>query len=394
MASNTKSIDLESGSSQYLSITDGSQSGLDPSGDMSLMGWIRRESVGSFTGIMTKRGSGNGGYIFYFEDDSQIVFSYINTSGTDDVIYSTDATYTSTDWFHLAVTVDISAKAVLLYVNGSPVAGSYTRQNATAIGNTTAPFWLGAMNSGDTPNNFFDGKMDEIGFYDAVLSAGTILADYNSGDGTTRSASETNIVSGWRFEDDLLDITATDNDLSAPNGSAYSTDVPFVGDLILIVETMALTLTFNAILLKRGLKLIVATLSLVLTFNAILLKRALKFIVDTLAMTLTFNDIILTTAKVYKLVVDTLALTLTFNAILFRRAVRLVVDTLTMTLTFNDINLALVRAYKLVIDTMSLTLTFFQICLKGPTRWVNAAKNSTTWGNISKNTTKWINKCK
>ena len=44
-SANTHSTDLESGSSQYWSITDASQTGLDITGDFSIEGWVKLESL-------------------------------------------------------------------------------------------------------------------------------------------------------------------------------------------------------------------------------------------------------------------------------------------------------------------------------------------------------------
>ena len=75
-ALNSNSIDLESGSSQYLSIADANQAGLDLSDNLTLEAWVKFESfhASEATPLIFKRNAsgGNRSYSFYvnkFEDD-------------------------------------------------------------------------------------------------------------------------------------------------------------------------------------------------------------------------------------------------------------------------------------------------------------------------------------
>ena len=132
--------------------------------------------------------------------------------------------------------------------------------------------------------------------------------------------------------------------------------------------------------------LVVDTMALVFTYNAILLEAARKLVADTMALVFTFADVVLTRTFVgITLVIDTMALSFTYNAVLLKATRNLVADTMALVFTFNPINFLYVRALKLVVATMSLVLTFADVVLKVPGRWTNESKSSSTWTNLSKN---------
>jgi len=253
---NTKSIDLELSSSQYLSITDAAQTGLDITGDISFICWIKAESqpVGVLAPLNRQEvfskwsGSGDGERAYhlsnFYRDATSKYELQFNTSDdgadADAVLISSSSPLLPTGtWIHLAVTKKMSTSTVNFYINGVQTGGPLVApKGQTSILNSSFPFVLGALEPGTGVTNFFDGKMDEVGVYNAELSAATILADYNSGNGTERSSGESNIVAGWRFEDDLLDVTSNNNDLTNNNSAVFSTDVPFEGGVAAVDDTM------------------------------------------------------------------------------------------------------------------------------------------------------------
>ena len=147
---NTKSIDLEAGSSQYLSIADASQTGLDITGDITMECWVKFESLpssGSGMRIFDKDNySSSRGYYFDFIDRTSSPIgkhlnAYFDISGdnTARVAWSP-----STDtWYHIAVTRNATSGDVKFYVDGSQQ-GSTQSTDSGDIDNSTAPFNIGA----------------------------------------------------------------------------------------------------------------------------------------------------------------------------------------------------------------------------------------------------------
>jgi len=232
---NTKSLDLELSSSQYASIADASQTGLDITGDISVVAWIDLEELPStattdFT-IIGKwtSASGKRSYLFWIESgDDKLYFRYSDdgefTSAVTTLVSTTalGAGYVAA-WNHVAVTVDVSAATGKFYFNGTEEAANVTASDALSIFNGTAPFAIGASETDATPAQKYDGLIDEVGIYSAILAQSDIDAIYAGADQTDRA----NQVAYWKLNDDYLDVTANNNDLTASGSPVFSASVPF-----------------------------------------------------------------------------------------------------------------------------------------------------------------------
>ncbi len=235
LATNTHSIDLEKDSSQYLSITDANQTGLDITGDFSFSFWMKRESFNTYQGLISKKGDEGGNYRMYIDSDNRLTGTYLSsTGGTDDVILRVDAGNTSSAWQYITMTADVSEKIIKIYVNNSEQTATYLRRNATSVGTNSGSCFVGCMqNTGDTGQNFLDGLMDEIGIWSRVLTSSEISDIYNSGDGleysSFSSSLKTDLEAYWKLDNNLLDETSNNNDLTNNNSAVFSSSVPFAG---------------------------------------------------------------------------------------------------------------------------------------------------------------------
>lgn len=247
-AANTKSLQLN-GSSQYLSRTNTSLAsgfpGKDYTGDISIMGWIKVTVSDSFAkNICSKFNNSpatDASFRFFINGTNNGLQFQYNDAGGNTIQYSQNSIISTNTWYHVAVTVDVSAQDVKFYINGAQSATQSATTNASTIQNGNAEFFIGAENV-NTAQSYFPGYIDELGIYNSILSQATIQTDYNSGAGTDRSASETNIISGYRMEEEgggegLLDITTANNDFTNNGTATFSIDVPFSG----ITETITLT---------------------------------------------------------------------------------------------------------------------------------------------------------
>lgn len=221
-ALNTKSIDLERTSSQYLSITDGDQTGLDLTSDFTYESWINVESFG-VDGLFSKWLPG-ANKSFIIRMSATYVQLFTSSSGANSVFKTISFSFSSATWYHIAVTYDASAGKVELFVDGA-TKGSQTGLY-TSIFNGTGTVMFGQQNAAVA---IYDGKMDEIIVWDDVRTPTEISESYNSGDGKTYNGDEANMVGYWRMEDNLLDETSNNNDLTNNNSATYSSDVPFAG---------------------------------------------------------------------------------------------------------------------------------------------------------------------
>lgn len=226
------SLDLELGSSQYASISDSAQTGLDITGDISVEAWINLETLASVAGtsfgIAGKYDfTANRSYTLYITSANKLsfVFSHDGTNTTS--VTESTASLTSTGvWYHVAATADVSAGAsgVTLYVNASAQTDADDSSNSTAIYNSTASFAIGARDITGTPTNFFDGLIDEVRVWSDVRTSGEISANYQS----IIDPDSANLVGYWRFENNYADLTDNNNSLIPVASPIFSTNVPFV----------------------------------------------------------------------------------------------------------------------------------------------------------------------
>ena len=233
---NTHSIDLELSSSQWLSITDASQTGLDITGDISIECWINIETLPSVVGVLeslvdkSRTGSGSDrAYLFYINTTDVLTFRFdANADGTNESNFTSDAVIVDSgdlgNWIHLAVTVDVSVPSVVMYKDGSSIASSSTATGSTSINNNAEDFRIGARNAGGTRVSFFDGLMDGVRVWNDIRT-GTEIADNRS---LEISGGTAGLAGAWRLNNDLLDETTNNNDLTNNNTALFSTSVPFV----------------------------------------------------------------------------------------------------------------------------------------------------------------------
>lgn len=178
-------VDLESGSSQYLSIADGSQTGLDFSDVLSFACWFKFETLPSAfqMPLITKRiGAGNNRSYFWALDDSASVKKfnmlwYTNGSTVGGNLLSDSWSPSTATWYHIGVTKN--GTSVKFYVDGAQHGATKTGTNGTVY-NGTAAFELGAFT--DDPR-YFDGVIDECGVWSRELTSGEMSELYNSGTG-------------------------------------------------------------------------------------------------------------------------------------------------------------------------------------------------------------------
>lgn len=182
--------DLERGNSEYLSISDASQTGLDITGDLTISMWLNFESVPinteEFT-LLAKRNSdtGNRSYGIYYDrftvSSTKSIVAYVSSDGSSgnqtSAVYSTN--FSTATWYHL-VWVYSTAGTSKFYINGTEVASIGSQR--TSIFNGNAAFIIGATGNSSV-TSFFDGVVDEVGIWSRVLTADEITELYNSGAG-------------------------------------------------------------------------------------------------------------------------------------------------------------------------------------------------------------------
>jgi len=196
-AGSTIAVDLEATESDYLSITDANQTGLDITGDITIEGWFKVESqpgTDSWFGLVSKRATSNYSYNLYYYESSGYGFCFrYSDNGTDTTGHLLTQTLTTGQWYHIAITCDVSEHLTTFYINGTE-AGTDNSGTRTSIYNGTAEFDIGFDSAGGT--QYFDGQIDEVRIWNDIRTS-TEISDNKS---IELTGSEAGLVAYWPFE--------------------------------------------------------------------------------------------------------------------------------------------------------------------------------------------------
>lgn len=217
-----RSIDLELNLAQFASISDANQLGLDITGDLTIEAWVRPESSGPDRAVVTKHDGDADERSFYFgiyNDAVSFLISDTGGSGSAQTSSTADTLLTPGVWQHIAVTYDSETGTAIHYLNG--VRDGEVGTHKTSIANGDAPVAVGAAFDFGQPIHFFDGLVDDVRIWNVVRSDSEIAQKrlYEL------SGTESGLVAYWRFNGDLLDDTANQNDLTGAGAPQYSEDV-------------------------------------------------------------------------------------------------------------------------------------------------------------------------
>lgn len=170
----SNSADFEATNSEYLTITDASQSGLDMTGNMSFSAWINYESLpsaGTDRPIISKWNG--GGWMLYTRISASV--HYISLGVNSAVNVSVAWTPSTATWYHIVATYTQSSGATNIYLNGVLLG---TGTASTTNPNNAHNFSIGMYESGAS---VFDGLIDEVAVHSKALSIGEVRALYGYG---------------------------------------------------------------------------------------------------------------------------------------------------------------------------------------------------------------------
>lgn len=221
---NNFSTDLEAGSSQYWSVAD--TASLDLS-SFTISMWIKPETVASGTiQMLASKWNGTGNqrsWLFGLYNDGGTSKWYMDASsngsnGGDNI---NNVAWVAGSWNHIAVSYANGTGAYVIYLNGSSTAsGNFTQ---TSLFNSTADFNLGIYQPAGSASNFYDGLMNNVLVYNAVIGATAVGNLYTDG----CNPSTTNLVSWWFSDNNNGNDLFGSNNLTGTNSPTFSSDVPF-----------------------------------------------------------------------------------------------------------------------------------------------------------------------
>jgi hypothetical protein len=227
-AANTASLNLVRSSSQYLSISNASSTGLALTGNFTLEAWVKLASqpVGNnaYT-IVGKWDFDNSArsYALYYEQPNGVNYEIgcsVSHGGNTNPEVLFNQTLSTGTWYHVAAVYASSTGNCEVFVNGTSIGSSTTDTGGAYSG--TAPFGIGAV-IGNSAANFLDGKIDDVRVYNVTRTQSDIAGDYQQ----ELTGSETGLVGYWKLNSSLTDATSNGNNLTNNNSATFSSDVPF-----------------------------------------------------------------------------------------------------------------------------------------------------------------------
>ena len=223
MAQPSKSLDLESGSTQafYTADNDNLRS------DFTIEFWVNFETAPSalLQNILDKwNGTGNQREWAMFWHTDGNFYGQTSSTGVDTntKTYTLETINTAT-WYHYAMVFDISAGELKVYraiEGGSHALVGTLSAMETSIYNSTTRFdWFSANGTSGT----LDGMLHDFRIWSDIRTVTEL--DDNS-ENAAMSDSETGLVMRLRFEDDLTDSSPSADNATAVGAPVYSTTVP------------------------------------------------------------------------------------------------------------------------------------------------------------------------
>jgi len=171
--------DFEYSNSEYVTIADGSQSGLDVGSQLTISTWIKPESFVSTNIILAKYNTtGNQrGYRINTLPSGAIQFLLSTDGSTYSIAATGAASVTLNNWYHVVATYDGTQAKIYINNTFTEVASTNPLALTGDINDNTASFMIGKQDSllGYT----FDGVIDEVRVYNRALSQEEIGRLYN-----------------------------------------------------------------------------------------------------------------------------------------------------------------------------------------------------------------------
>lgn len=229
---NTRSSEYVDGNSEYLSIADASQTGLDITGDFTIRLFVKFDVLPVDTGSNTSRlvskwaGTNERSYIVDVlrsggNEQGRIITS---SNGTDvnQCLVDTGGTLSTGTWYEFLFQYDASAGQGEFFIDGTSQ-GTCTGLH-TSIADDTADFTVGAADGGGDDT---DGHIDDVVVFSDLLTSDEI----DSITGCVFDSHITDNLQGyWKMDEasgTRTDSSANGNDLSDNNTVGSDTDVPF-----------------------------------------------------------------------------------------------------------------------------------------------------------------------
>ncbi len=162
--------------------------------DFTVAGWVNPTTTGSFPVIANKGWAGSGStreWILYINGTPQFEFSVEKADGSGSAAVQWGTGPSTSTWYHVVAWHDsVNNQLCIAVNNGTPVTSSYSAGVSTGTG----AFQLGRS---EGQSIFWNGLIDEFGFWKRVLTSGERTSLYNGGNGFAYPFSS---GAGWYYD--------------------------------------------------------------------------------------------------------------------------------------------------------------------------------------------------
>ena len=221
LTANTNSADFTAASTQYYSITDTAQTGLDLLNDLSFSFWVNFKDVTVIThGLISKRNAtgNNRSYELLWDSSNILQFNSWSDGITSGCSFDNSWTPVINTWYNVALTK--ATATVRFWVDGVQITPTRNCTNENIFdGNATVT--IGARTDATIP---LDGLLDETKVWSRQLSS-TEVSDNNTAPCTFDNG--LSLQAQWLFDVGGDDETANNNALTNNNTVATSTNVAY-----------------------------------------------------------------------------------------------------------------------------------------------------------------------
>jgi hypothetical protein len=169
------------GSSSQISIPDNAV--LEPgSGSWTMESWFNISAVSTSNVILGKFNNGGLSQNVSYSirtNTSRSLFAQFSNGVTATFVNSTSYTISLNTWYQAVYvwTNDGGTKTIDTYINGSLI--GTVNHTFTSILNSTNPLYIGSYNGGEY-SQYVNGKIGIVRLYNAALSGGQVLGNYNA----------------------------------------------------------------------------------------------------------------------------------------------------------------------------------------------------------------------
>jgi len=223
------------GTNDEISIADPASGVLDitDTTNFTFSGWFNRDTFTTDDALFTKRvgvAAGNTGYIAYI-DDATDKLTFEVSDGTDEYQMESSSTFTATGWNHFTIVWnDSSSTLTKMYINGveETTTNTGTFGNVNSLANNVTFYFGTYLDVSEFYQYPFDGKMDDMRFYNRALSSDEVSQLYRL---NTPMGVDTSLKGYWSFNGtDIAGTTAydrsgTSNNCTLTNGPIVNSGV-------------------------------------------------------------------------------------------------------------------------------------------------------------------------